>query len=80
MKVDKKVVTLRGRGLNPNAIAIFIENVKSDPLFSEPEVDSIVQNASKGTDVYAFSMKFSFKFEEPKPAADGEGDGSETAE
>lgn len=81
MQLSKKEVTLKGRGLNPNAIAIFIENVKSDPLFSEPEVNEISQNRSTGgSDVYTFSMKFTFKIEEPKPDATGEGDGSAATE
>jgi Tfp pilus assembly protein PilN len=68
--LQKDVIQIQGRGLNPNAIAIFIENIKTDPLFAEPEVNELSQTqAARGSDVYNFSMKFAFKFEEPKPAA-----------
>lgn len=68
-----KEIVVQGRGLNPNAIAIFIENIKTDPLFEEPQVDELSQNtAARGADVYSFSMKFAFVLEEPKPAAEGE--------
>jgi len=60
-------VTLAGRGLNPNAIALFIENVKNDPYFEEPQVGKLTQVA--GTQpVYAFDMNFAFSYT-PKGAA-----------
>jgi len=72
-----KEISIKGRGLNPNAIAIFIENIKTDPLFEEPQVDELAQTtAARGGEVYNFSMKFGFKFQEPKPAAEGEGEGT----
>lgn len=72
LKLQKNEIQIQGRGLNPNAIAIFIENIKTDPLFDEPEVNELTQNtSSRGTDVYSFNMKFAFKFEEPKPAEEG---------
>ncbi len=36
-------ITLQGRGLNPNAIANFIANIKDDPYFEEPNVGDITQ-------------------------------------
>jgi len=75
--LQRNEIQIRGRGLNPNAIAIFIENIKTDPLFEEPQVDELSQTrAARGGDVYNFSMKFGFKFEEPKPAAEGEAEGT----
>ncbi|HVT04308.1 MAG TPA: PilN domain-containing protein [Thermoanaerobaculia bacterium] len=63
MALQKGIVSLDGRGLNPTAIATFIENVKGDPLFQEPDVSAVTQ-ASTGTgsqSVYTFGMSFSFK-------------------
>ncbi len=77
----QKKIDLTGRGLNPNAIAIFIENIKADPLFEEPEVSNVTQAGSRGTgpDVYTFTMKFGFKFDDAPPAEgeQGKGEGSE---
>jgi len=76
-----KTIEIKGRGLNPNAIAIFIEQIKADPLFDEPEVGNVTQatgGGGTGPDVYSFTMKFGFKFDETAPAAgeEGKGDGS----
>ncbi len=54
-------VTLGGRGLNPNAIALFIENVKNDPYFEEPQVGSVTQ-ISAAPLVYGFDMNFAFTY------------------
>ena len=54
-------VTLAGRGLNPNAIALFIENVKNDPYFEEPQVGSVTQ-ISAAPLVYGFDMNFAFTY------------------
>lgn len=78
----QKKIEVRGRGLNPNAIAIFIEQIKADPLFDEPEVGNVTQAPSgTGPDVYSFTMKFGFKFDETAPAEgeEGQGDGSTPA-
>jgi type IV pilus assembly protein PilN len=73
LTLKQSEIQIQGRGLNPNAIAIFIENIKTDPLFEEPEVNELSQtSAVRGADVYNFSMKFAFKFEEPKPAGANE--------
>jgi Tfp pilus assembly protein PilN len=77
----QKTIEIKGRGLNPNAIAIFIEQIKADPLFDEPEVGNVTQatsSASTGPDVYSFTMKFGFKFDETAPAASEEGKGDGT--
>jgi type IV pilus assembly protein PilN len=54
-------VTIAGRGLNPNAIALFIENVKNDPFFEEPSVGSVTQVSATPL-VYAFDMNFAFTY------------------
>jgi Tfp pilus assembly protein PilN len=77
-----KTIEVKGRGLNPNAIAIFVEQIKADPLFEEPAVGNVTQSVtSGGPDVYAFTMKFGFKFDETAPAEgeEGKGDGSAPA-
>jgi len=77
-----KMIEVNGRGLNANAIAIFIEQIKADPLFDEPQVGNVTQ-ASTGTgqDVYSFTMKFGFKFDDAPPAEgeEGKGDGETPA-
>jgi Tfp pilus assembly protein PilN len=54
-------ITLSGRGLNPNAVANFVENVKSDPIFEEPQLSSLVQ-ISTAPIVYTFDMTFHFTY------------------
>jgi type IV pilus assembly protein PilN len=54
-------VTLAGRGLNANAIALFIENVKNDPYFEEPNVGAMSQ-ISAAPLVYGFDMNFAFSY------------------
>ncbi len=72
LTLNKNQIEIKGRGLNPNAIAIFIENIKTDPLFEEPEVNELSQSAgARGADVYNFNMKFAFKFPEDKTAEEG---------
>lgn len=59
-------VSLAGRGLNPNAIALFIENVKNDPYFEEPQVGAVTQTSTTPL-VYSFDMNFAFTYA-PKTA------------
>ncbi len=54
-------VTLSGRGLNPNAVANFVENVKNDSYFEEPELGSLSQ-ISVNPPIYAFDMNFAFTY------------------
>jgi Tfp pilus assembly protein PilN len=70
MTVQNGKITLNGRGLNPNAIANFVENVKNDPFFEEPQVGSVTQ-ASTVPLVYAFDMDFSFSYQAKIPGAPG---------
>ena len=61
-------VAINGRGLNPNAIALFIENIKKDPFFEEPTVGTVVQ-VSAVPMVYAFDMNFAFTYAPKTPVA-----------
>jgi len=64
-------IAIAGRGLNPNAIANFVENVKNDPLFEEPDLSSM-QQVSAAPLVYSFNMTFHFSYA-PKPEAGAAG-------
>lgn len=67
MDINGGRIALSGRGLNPNAIALFIENVKNDPYFEEPQVGAVSQ-VSAAPLVYGFDMNFAFTYA-PKNAA-----------
>lgn len=69
MSLGGGVVSMAGRGLNPNAIANFVDNIKNDPMFEEPEVGS-VSLVSASPLVYAFDMTFHFTYA-PKPETAG---------
>jgi type IV pilus assembly protein PilN len=65
-------IAVEGRGLNPNAVATFVENIKADPMFDEPEVAQITQErAANNISVYRYSMTFNFTYTPPgtTPAA-----------
>jgi type IV pilus assembly protein PilN len=70
-------ISLAGRGLNPNAIALFIENVKNDPYFEEPQVGKLTQ-VPGAQPVYTFDMNFAFSYL-PKNAAGAAGAPATTA-
>lgn len=61
MSMSGGLITLNGRGLNPNAIANFVDNIKNDPLFEEPDVSAVNQQ-SVTPPVYAFDMTFHFSY------------------
>lgn len=68
MTLAGTLITVDGRGLNPNAIANFVENIKADPLFDEPEVQAINQQPGQGPNaqnVYNFQMSFAFTYLPP---------------
>jgi len=67
MTISANLISVNGRGLNPNAIANFVDNIKNDNLFEEPELGSVTQVSSLPL-VYGFDMSFHFKTPE-KPAA-----------
>lgn len=79
MTINAGRITIDGRGLNPNAIALFIENIKNDPFFEEPQVGSVAQ-AGTNPVVYNFDMNFGFTYQ-PKGAtpAGGAADATTTA-
>jgi len=61
MTMSGGLVTIGGRGLNPNAIANFVDNIKNDPLFEEPALSSVNQ-LSAAPPVYGFDMTFHFTY------------------
>ena len=61
MDINAGRISLAGRGLNPNAIALFIENIKNDPYFEEPQVGAVTQVSSTPL-VYGFDMNFAFSY------------------
>lgn len=65
MEINAGRISLAGRGLNPNAIALFVENVKNDPYFEEPSLGTMAQ-VSAAPVVYTFDMQFAFSYT-PKP-------------
>jgi Tfp pilus assembly protein PilN len=67
MEINAGRITLSGRGLNPNAIALFVENVKNDPYFEEPQLGTMAQVSATPV-VYSFDMNFGFSYV-PKGAA-----------
>jgi type IV pilus assembly protein PilN len=77
MDITAGRVSLAGRGLNPNAIALFIENVKNDPYFEEPQVGKLTQ-ITGAQPVYQFDMTFAFSYT-PKNAAGAAGASTTTA-
>ncbi|HEX7831330.1 MAG TPA: PilN domain-containing protein [Thermoanaerobaculia bacterium] len=66
MSISGGRVTIAGRGLNPNAIALFIENVKNDPYFEEPSVGAMTK-ISENPMVYSFDMNFAFTYAPKTP-------------
>jgi len=76
MQMAGGVVTLSGRGLNPNAIANFVDNIKNDPLFEEPELQHLTQ-ATQVPLVYSFDMTFHFSYA-PKPESASGASGATT--
>lgn len=61
MTMSGGAISLSGRGLNPNAIANFVENIKNDPLFEEPELNQLTQISATPL-VYGFDMGFHFTY------------------
>jgi Tfp pilus assembly protein PilN len=61
MTMSGGLITITGRGLNPNAIANFVEAIKKDPLFEEPDLSSMNQ-VTVNPPVYNFDMTFHFTY------------------
>jgi len=74
------LISIEGRGLNPNAIANFVENIKSDKFFEEPDLSSVtgIAAATATTPVYSFVMSFKFTYA-PKGEAGAETTATGTA-
>ena len=68
MTISSGHISLNGRGLNPNAIALFVSNVKQDPFFEEPQVGAVTQQ-SVNPPVYGFDMDFGFTYTPKQPGA-----------
>ena len=66
MNITNGHISLNGRGLNPNAIALFVANIKQDPFFEEPAVGTITQQ-SASPPVYSFDMNFGFTYQAKIP-------------
>jgi type IV pilus assembly protein PilN len=66
MAVNAGRISMNGRGLNPNAIANFVENIKNDPFFEEPQVNSVTQTSVTPL-VYSFDMDFAFSYQPKAP-------------
>jgi type IV pilus assembly protein PilN len=76
LEINAGRITLNGRGLNPNAIALFIEKIKNDQFFEEPQVGQLSQISSAPV-VYSFDMNFAFTYT-PKNAAGTAGAATDT--
>lgn len=61
MTVNGGLVTIDGRGLNPNAIANFVESIKNDPMFEEPDLGNVTE-ISAAPLVYSYTMNFHFSY------------------
>ena len=70
-------ISIGGRGLNPNAIANFVENIKNDPYFEEPALGNVTEVAGK-TLTYSFEMDFKFSYAPKTPGAPPGTPGSST--
>lgn len=57
-------ITIAGRTLNPNAAATFVENIKADAMFDEPEFNTLSAEGGgqSGINVYRFEMRFNFRY------------------
>lgn len=54
-------ISLNGFGLNPNAVALFLANIKADPYFEEPQFGTLAQ-VSVTPPVYSFDLSFAFTY------------------
>jgi len=61
MTVSGGLVTIDGRGLNPNAIANFVESIKNDPMFEEPDLGNVTEISAVPL-VYSYTMNFHFSY------------------
>ena len=78
MNITSGHIQLNGRGLNPNAIALFVANVKQDPFFEEPQVGAVTQ-VNLNPPVYTFDMDFGFTYAAKTPGAPAGAAGTSTS-
>jgi type IV pilus assembly protein PilN len=79
MTLNGGQIALEGKALNPNAVANFVENIKADPLFEEPELSDVTQLGQFGDSVvYSWRMTFHFTYA-PKTAGAAAGGTAATA-
>ncbi|HET7434275.1 MAG TPA: PilN domain-containing protein [Thermoanaerobaculia bacterium] len=71
MTITSGNIAINGRGLNENAIANFVENIKKDPYFEEPALGQLTK-VSDAPKVFTFDLSFNFTYT-PKAAAGGTG-------
>ncbi len=70
MSVAGGRISITGRGLNPNAIANYVENIKNDPYFEEPALATLTEVPTVAkTPVYSFDMGFNFTYAPKTPGA-----------
>jgi len=67
MEISGGRISLAGRGLNPNAIALFVENIKNDPYFEEAQLGTMAL-VSDAPVVYTFDLNFGFTYTPKTPA------------
>ncbi len=67
MTVAGTHITLNGRSLNPNAIANYVENIKNDPYFEEPDLGTVSEVSGGKTTVYTWDMNFNFTYTPKTP-------------
>ena len=72
MTIGPGRITLNGRALNPNAVALFVTNIKEDPYFEEPNLGSVTQQPGTPP-VYLFDMDFAFTYTPKTPGAGAAG-------
>ena len=70
MALNGTNIQVDGRGLNPNAVATFVENIKGDEMFDEPEVSQITHELAQLANqnqitVYKYGMSFNFTYTAP---------------
>lgn len=68
MQLKGTSISLEGRSLNPTAVGLFVENIKGDPMFDEPEVGEITRESTTPP-VFRFRMEFNFRYAPPATAA-----------
>jgi len=71
MSVSGTHIILNGSSLNPNAIANYVENIKNDPYFEEPELGTVSEISGGKTTVYGWDMNFNFTYTPKTPGAPG---------